>query len=170
MVRHKTCFHAMHERVFICWLFDMRQVAVFAKMPSDHVGCFAPFSMWFYLLVMCFLLCTQSEKPHRCWGFLFACHLLVICQNVIGSSFDAPKLFRHVFVSFANMCFHLPRLRPESDFCFKGVNTLPEIESLREASRRVYKRVSKSNQISIRLFLLRYRRKGYALFRMCLLH
>lgn len=114
----------MHERVLICGSFDMRNVSVFAKMPSDHVNCFAPFSMClvvcFYLLVICFLLCIQSENTHRCWGFLFACHWPVCDRFIVRFP---SKWIRHVFVSFTNMCSVLPILRSESDFSVKGVNT-----------------------------------------------
>lgn len=127
MIRNKTRLHAMHERVLICGSFDMRNVSVFAKMPSDHVDCFAPFSMClvvcFYLLVICFLLCIQSENTHRYWGFLFACHWPVCDRFIVRFP---SKWIRHVFVSFTNMCSVLPILRSESDFSVKCVNTRPK--------------------------------------------
>lgn len=48
---------------------------------------------------------------------------ILICWSFAVHLPECGLFDLHVFVSFANMCSVLPRLRSESDFNVKGVNT-----------------------------------------------
>ena len=77
---------------------------------------------------------------------------ILICLSFAVHLPECDLFDLHVFVSFANMCSVLTRLRSESDSSFKGVNHYQKQKSIRTQSNGIYRRVSKSNRILLRLF------------------